>query len=200
MAGEKVTRVAGRACVLRGDDIDTDRIIPARFLRCVTFDGLGEHAFEDDRAQSKGDHPFDDERFAGARVLVVGHNFGSGSSREHAPQALLRRGLRAFVGGSFAEIFAGNCTALGLPCVTLADADLAALMDAVELDPSQEVVVDLEAGSVSSRAGRARLSLPAGARQQLLAGSWDATSVLLDAGDAIDATARRLPYVAGFGS
>jgi 3-isopropylmalate/(R)-2-methylmalate dehydratase small subunit len=200
MAGEKVARVAGRACVLRGNDIDTDRIIPARFLRCVTFDGLGEHAFEDDRAQAKGDHPFDDERFGGARILVVGHNFGSGSSREHAPQALLRRGLRAFVGGSFAEIFAGNCTALGLPCVTLADADLAALMDAVELDPAQEVVVDLESGTVTWRRGRARLSLPEGARQQLLGGSWDATSVLLEAGAAIDATAARLPYVSGYGA
>jgi 3-isopropylmalate/(R)-2-methylmalate dehydratase small subunit len=198
MAGESVRRVAGRACVLRGSDIDTDRIIPARFLRCISFEGLGEHAFEDDRLQAKGDHPFDDRRFDGAAVLVVGHNFGSGSSREHAPQALLRRGFRAFVGGSFAEIFAGNCTALGLPCVTLADDDLAALMDAVEADPGQEVVVDLEAGTVTSRAGSFSLSLPEGIRRQLLAGSWDGISLLLDAGDAIERTAARLPYLNGY--
>ncbi len=132
-----IDRVEGRACVLRGSDIDTDRIIPARFLRAVTFDGLGEHAFEDDRIQAKGDHPLDDERFAGASILIVGANFGCGSSREHAPQALMRSGFRAFIGKSFAEIFAGNCTALGLPHVTLDADDLAALMDSVTLDPEQ---------------------------------------------------------------
>ena len=138
MAETSIQSASGQACVLRGNDIDTDRIIPARFLRSTTFDGLGEHAYEDDREQAKGDHAFDNERFDGAAILVVGQNFGSGSSREHAPQALMQRGFRAFVGSSFAEIFFGNCTALGLPCVTLGDADLAALMDAVELDPEQE--------------------------------------------------------------
>ncbi len=194
----RVERVAGRACVLRGNDIDTDRIIPARYLRCVTFDGIGEHAFADDRAQAKGNHPLDDPRFAGASILVVGRNFGCGSSREHAPQSLLRFGFRAFIGASFAEIFAGNCTALGLPCVTLAEADLAKLMDSVELDPAQELVVDLAKRSVHSRAGAVRASLPDGARQQLLEGSWNATAVLLEAGDAIEATAARLPYLNGF--
>jgi len=193
-----IERIVGRGCVLRGDNIDTDRIIPARFLRCVTFDGLGEHAFEDDRAQAKGDHPFDDERFAGASILIVGHNFGSGSSREHAPQALMRWGFRAFVGGSFAEIFAGNCTALGLPCLTLEEDDLAALMDAVVLSPEHEISIDLEARSVSSRAGVARAGIPDGVQRQLLGGSWNATAVLLEAGDAIEATAARLPYVNGY--
>ncbi len=192
-----IERVDGRGCVLRGDDIDTDRIIPARFLRCVTFDGLGEHAFEDDRKQAKGDHPLDLERFADASVLIVGRNFGCGSSREHAPQALRGHGFRAFVAGSFAEIFRGNCTALGLPCITLAGPDLAAVMDAVEVDPEQQLQVDVRARSVTCRAGTFEGDIPDGAREQLLEGSWNATAVLLEAGDAIERCAAALPYVAG---
>jgi 3-isopropylmalate/(R)-2-methylmalate dehydratase small subunit len=193
-----LTRVVGRGCVLRGDDIDTDRIVPARYLRAITFEGLGEHAFEDDRKQAKGDHPLDQARYAGASILVVGRNFGCGSSREHAPQALQRFGFRAFVGGSFAEIFFGNCVALGLPCATLAEGDLARLMDAVELDPRQEMVLDLSTRTLSSRAGTMHVELPEGARHQLLEGTWNATAVLLEAGAAIEATAARLPYMAGF--
>jgi 3-isopropylmalate/(R)-2-methylmalate dehydratase small subunit len=174
MESNPIERVSGRACVVRGDDIDTDRIIPARFLRCVSFEGIGEHAFEDDRRLAKGDHPFDDERFDGARILIVGRNFGCGSSREHAPQSLMRWGF------------------------TLGDGDLAALMDSIELDPTQEVVVDLQARRVTSRAGSAAADIPEGARKQLLEGSWNATAVLLEAGDAIDATAARIPYVQGF--
>jgi 3-isopropylmalate/(R)-2-methylmalate dehydratase small subunit len=197
MASE-VQRVAGRGCVVRGDDIDTDQIIPARFMKVVTFDGLGEHSFEDERRAAKGDHPLDDERFRGASILVVGKNFGCGSSREHAPQALMRFGFRAFIGASFAEIFAGNCTALGLICATLDDDALAALVDSVELDPEQDVVIDVQAQTVTSRAGRVSAGIPSGTRQQLLDGTWDATSVLLDAGDEIDNTAAALPYIAGF--
>jgi 3-isopropylmalate/(R)-2-methylmalate dehydratase small subunit len=198
MASQPLTEVRGTACVLRGDDIDTDRIIPARFLRCVVFDGLGEHAFEDDRLQAKGDHPLDDPRFAGASILIVGRNFGCGSSREHAPQALMRRGFRAFVGASFAEIFAGNCLALGLPCATLAPEDLARLMDAVSLDPAQTVTVDVEGRAVVYRGGRLAAGIPDGTRRQLLEGAWNATAVLLDAGERIEETARRLPYVSGW--
>jgi 3-isopropylmalate/(R)-2-methylmalate dehydratase small subunit len=194
----KVTRVDGRGCVLRGADIDTDRIIPARHLRCVTFDGLGEHAFEDDRKQAKGNHALDDDRFAGARILIVGRNFGCGSSREHAPQALMRWGFGAFVGESFAEIFFGNCVALGLPAVTLPRAQLERLMDAVELDPAQELGLDLAAGTLTSRAGVQKIAMPDGARRQLLEGNWDATAVLLEAREAVKATAARLPYVGGF--
>jgi 3-isopropylmalate/(R)-2-methylmalate dehydratase small subunit len=197
---DDITRccVTGRACVLRGDDIDTDRIIPARYLRCVTFDDVGEHAFEDDRTQAKGDHPLDDERFRGANILVVGQNFGCGSSREHAPQALTHWGFDAFVGGSFAEIFFGNCIALGLPCVTLAPGDLAELMDAVDLDPELTVEVDLEAREVRHRGKAFAAKIPDGSRKQLLEGTWNATSVLLEAGDAIEAAAARLPYMSGF--
>ncbi|MEN8181493.1 MAG: 3-isopropylmalate dehydratase small subunit, partial [Myxococcota bacterium] len=191
-------KVKGRGCVLRGHDIDTDRIIPARFLRCVTFEGLGEHAFEDDRAHAKGDHPLDDERFTGANILVVGRNFGCGSSREHAPQALMRFGFDAFVGASFAEIFFGNCLALGLPCVTLDEEHLEALMDAVHADPESEIEVDLVGLTVTSRAGVHPAAKPEGARQQLLAGTWNATEVLREAGDAIEATAERLPYADGY--
>jgi 3-isopropylmalate/(R)-2-methylmalate dehydratase small subunit len=195
---ERIERVVGRGCVLRGDDIDTDRIIPARYLRCVVFDGLGEYAFEDDRAQAKGDHPFDDPRFAGANVLVVGRNFGCGSSREHAPQSLMRRGFRAFVGGSFAEIFAGNCTALGLPCLVLAPDDLDALMNAVEARPGQTLTVDVAARTVTCDVGTLAAQIPDGTRGQLLEGTWNATAVLLGAGPAIERTAAGLPYLSGF--
>ena len=198
MAERSIERVAGRGCVLRGNDIDTDRIIPARYLLSITFEGLGEYAFEDDRTQAKGNHPLDDDRFAGASILVVGENFGCGSSREHAPQSLMRFGFDAFIGASFAEIFAGNCTAIGLPCVTLAPAELTTLMDSVELDPGQELVIDLEARTVTSRAGRMAAGIRSGTRQQLMEGTWNATSVLLEAGDAIEAAAERLPYLGGF--
>jgi 3-isopropylmalate/(R)-2-methylmalate dehydratase small subunit len=194
----QIERVQGRACVLRGDDIDTDRIIPARFLRCVTFDGLGEHAFADDREQAKGDHPLDAERFQDTRILVVGNNFGCGSSREHAPQALMRWGFDAFVGGSFAEIFFGNCTALGLPCLVLEPGDLAALMDSVEADPEQEVRVELAEGKLHCRAGSFEARIPEGARDSLIQGTWNATAVLQDAGQAIEACAGRLPYIRSF--
>ena len=194
----KIDKVAGTGCVVRGDDIDTDRIIPARFMKVVTFDDMGKHLFEDARKQAKGEHPLDDERFAGAKILVSGQNFGCGSSREHAPQALMRFGFDGFVAGSFAEIFAGNCTALGLVCLTL-DADaLAKLMDSVELDPAQALAIDVTAQTISYRDGVLQGTIPSGPRTQLTEGTWDATSVLLDAGDAIEETASKLPYVAGY--
>ena len=195
-----IERVAGRGCVLRGDDIDTDRIIPARYLRCVTFDGLGEHAFKDDRYQAKGDHPFDLDHATMANILIVGENFGCGSSREHAPQALMRWGFRAFIGRSFAEIFAGNCTALGLPHLTLSADDLAALMDTVVLDPEQDVVIDLEKRTVRSRAGTVEAGIPDSTRRLLLDGGWNTTEFMLEAGDAIETTVSRVPYLNNFRS
>ena len=192
----KVVQIRGTGVPLRGADIDTDRIIPARYLRTVTFDGLGAHAFEDDRAQ--GGHPFDDPRYAGASVLIAGSNFGCGSSREHAPQALLRWGIKAFVGESFAEIFFGNCVALGLPCLTAAAADVARLMESVESEPGQEVVVDLAVRTVQYGGGAFRAVLPDGPREQFLKGEWDALGQLLEVPDRIRATAERLPYLSEF--
>jgi len=198
---ERVRRHAGRGVVVRGDDIDTDRIIPARFMKAVTFEGIGEHVFADARFAPDGtakDHPFNERRHAGASVLVVNRNFGCGSSREHAPQALRGWGIRAIVGESFAEIFFGNCVAIGVPAVMASRDDVAALMDSIELDPAQEVVVDLEALRVHSRAGTIPVRVPDGARRQLLEGTWDATRTLLVAEGAIRATAGRIPYIRGF--
>jgi len=198
---ESIERRSGRGIVVRGDDIDTDQIIPARYMRSVTFEGLEENVFADVRCTVEGkpkDHPFNEERFVGASVLVVNRNFGCGSSREHAPRALLRWGIRAVVGESFAEIFFGNCIAMGLVAVTASSEDIASLMDVIELDPPQTVTIDLVAKTVSSRAGTVPIELPEGARQQLLEGTWDAVRTLLVAGDAIRDTARRLPYLKGF--
>jgi 3-isopropylmalate/(R)-2-methylmalate dehydratase small subunit len=193
-----IDKVVGSACVLRGDDVDTDRIIPARFMKEVTFETMGDHLFEDAREAAKGNHPIDNDAYAGAQILVVGKNFGCGSSREHAPQALMRFGFNGFIGGSFAEIFAGNCTAMGLVCVTLPEAELAQLMDSVELDPQQEVTIDLDARTISYRGGTLSAGVADGTRVQLLEGTWDAMGLLMDAGDQIEATGNALPYISGY--
>lgn len=199
----KVRQVSGRPIPLRGNDIDTDRIIPARYLKAVTFDGLGQAVFFDERFDAHGHskaHILDDPRFQakGTRVALVNKNFGCGSSREHAPQALLRWGVKALIGESFADIFFGNCVALGMPCPTASAADVAALMQAVEEDPAHELTIDIDALTASYRGKTYALQLPAGVRSQFLAGTWDGTRVLLDAGDRIRETAARLPYVRGF--
>ena len=198
MAAHKIENVKGRACVSRGDDVDTDRIIPARFMKEVTFETMGEHLFEDARKAAKGNHALDNEAYEGAQILVVGKNFGCGSSREHAPQALMRYGFNGFIGGSFAEIFAGNCTAMGLVCVTLPDGDLTKLMDSVELDPTQEVTIDIDTRTITYREGTLTAGIADGTRVQLLEGTWDAMGLLLDAGDGIEATGNALPYVSGY--
>jgi len=190
-------QIAGRAIPLPGNDIDTDRIIPARFLKCITFEGLEAHVFEDDRRQMP-DHPFNQARYQGATILIVGQNFGCGSSREHAPEALRRWGIRGIVGESFAEIFFGNCTAIGLPCLALDAEGVAWLEDAVSRCQEQEVLLDVEHRLVRVGERSVPAMIPDGARNQLLTGTWNAMGVLLDAGNEIDRVARSLPYVNGY--
>lgn len=195
--------ISAPAITVRGSDIDTDRIIPARFLRCVVFDGLGEHAFEDDRLQvaaKGGVHPFDGPEFASAEILLVNKNFGCGSSREHAPQAIMRwgRGIKAIVGESFAEIFFGNCVALGVPCLTVDEASISRLMDANEANPASPITVDLEKLAVSIKDVTVPAGLPEGPRQQFLEGRWDSTFELIEGRDQIVAAASALPYFGGW--
>ncbi len=185
-----IQRITGRGLPLRGNDIDTDRIIPARFLRCVTFDGLGAHVFADDRAS--GGHPFDQPQYQGAKILVVNANFGCGSSREHAPQALRRWGIAAIVGESFAEIFAGNGLALGLPVVTAPPAVIATLQAQIAANPAQEFTLDIAELTLSTPDQTWPVHLAAEVQRSLLQGTWDACAQLLANREAILATAARL--------
>ena len=196
---EQIVRIGGTALPLRGDNIDTDRIIPARYLKAVSFDGLEQHLFADDRAQAApGVHPVDDPRYAGASILLVNANFGCGSSREHAPQAIRRRGFRAVIGGSFSEIFFGNSVALGMPCVSAAREDVDRMMRAVEDDPSLALDLDLTVMSVTGAGLVVAVTLPPGAREAFLSGAWDATGLLLDRFEDVERVAGRLPYVSGW--
>ncbi len=204
MDAERITVIEGAALPMRGEDIDTDRIMPARFLRAVTFDGLEKHVFEDERAGSAAggraaaQHPFDNQNYAGASIMLVNRNFGCGSSREHAPQGLRRWGIRAVVGESFSEIFFGNSVMIGLPCVTASPEDLHELMKRVEERPSAVLKVDLLTGSCELDGFRCAVSIPAHARDALVTGAWDTTGLLLSRYDEVDSVATKLPYVAGF--
>ncbi len=194
---QKIETITGRGIPLVLDDIDTDRIIPARYLRCVTFEGLGEHAFEDDRKQLRN-HPFDNPQFHGASVLVVGRNFGCGSSREHAPQALMRWGIKAIVGESFAEIFFGNCTANGIPAVCVSPDDARKLGEAIAANPTASMAVDLVHGTVQCGDIQAKATMQEGARQSLVTGNWDFLGQLVEAAPQTRQTADRLPYMKNF--
>ena len=200
MAIERVQQIRGTAIPVRGDDIDTDRIIPARFLKSISFEGLESHLFEDDRQQMDAGpgpkHPVSNPAYAGAAVMLVNANFGCGSSREHAPQAIRRRGIRVVIGQSFSEIFFGNSIALGMPCPTAAAEAVQAMMALAERDPSATFTVDLQSMRVTAGARSFEISLPASAREAFLDGSWDATGLLVHDYDAVRQVAAKLPYVA----
>jgi len=199
MALAKLTSITGRALAVPGNDIDTDRIIPARFLKAITFDGLGEGLFFDARkaVSAAGQvHPLDDVRFRGAKILLSGANFGCGSSREHAPQAIQKFGFRAVVAESYAEIFFGNSTTIGLPCVSAAREGIAKLTAAVEANPAVEVTVDLVAQEIRFDGQTVRLTMRDSARDALVHGRWDPIGELLEGGEAVAATASKLPYLA----
>lgn len=192
----QVTQISGRGIPLIGDDIDTDRIIPARFLRCVTFVGLGEQVFADDRQQKKGEHSFDQPQYQGANILVVNANFGCGSSREHAPQALIRWGIQAIIGESFAEIFFGNCIANGVPCVTASPETVTKIQSLLQENPQIPITLDLVAMEVRCREFKASVLMGEGSRQMLIGGSWDSCGQLIQNVEQIQEIATKLPYLA----
>lgn len=193
----RIVRVTGRGIPLRGHDIDTDRIMPARYLRVVSFEGLEQHLFEDDK-KADPRHPFNDPRYAGAAILVVNENFGCGSSREHAPQGLVRDGIRAIVGESFSEIFLGNSSILGLPCFTAAHDAVERLQSLIERTPDVVIDADLETGVVTAGTLRVPATVPQAFREAFLGGQWNPTAMLLDRFDEVRSVASRLPYVSGF--
>ena len=192
-----ISHVEGRGLPLRGNDIDTDRIMPARFLRAVSFEGLERHVFEDDRAADPT-HPFNDPRYTDAAILVVNANFGCGSSREHAPQGLARFGIRAIVGESFSEIFQGNATMMGVPCLLADHASIDRLQALIDKAPQTTIIADLATGVLTAGDVTIGATLPAATRDALLTGQWNPTAMLLDRFDEVRAVATRLPYVAGF--
>ena len=199
MALAKITSISGRAVYVPGNDIDTDRIIPARFMKCVTFDGLGEFLFYDVRKNADGTdkpHPLNEARFKGATILFSGANFGCGSSREHAPQALQKYGFRAVIAENFAEIFFGNCTTLGIPCATASRTDIAKIAAAVEANPQTEVVLDVDQQQIRFGGQSVPAAVRATDRDALINGRWDAIGELIDGIPSVNTTATKLPYLA----
>jgi 3-isopropylmalate/(R)-2-methylmalate dehydratase small subunit len=192
-----ITLITGRALPLRGDDLDTDRIMPARFLRAVTFEGLEKHLFEDDRA-ADAKHPFNAARYKGASILVVNSNFGCGSSREHAPQGLARYGIQAIIGESFSEIFLGNSAVLGIPCFAAEHSAIEALQGDIEANPDLLVEANVDTGVISAGMLGVQATLPPALREAFLTDRWNPTAMLLDDFEQVGSVASRLPYVSGF--
>jgi 3-isopropylmalate/(R)-2-methylmalate dehydratase small subunit len=194
----KILSISGHGIPLRGNDIDTDRIMPARYLKVVSFEGLEKHVFEDDRRTNRGPHPFGDMRYQDASILVVNSNFGCGSSREHAPQGLARFGIKAIVGESFSEIFLGNCSVLGVPCFTADHETIDMLQTLIEQSPDTVIEADVQTGRITAGSAAFEASMPSAVRDAFVQGKWDPTMMLLDKFDEVRGVAKRLPYVAGF--
>ena len=199
MALEKITSITGPAVYVPGNDIDTDRIIPARFMKCIVFDGLGEFLFYDVRKNADGTdqpHPLNEARFKHATILLSGANFGCGSSREHAPQAIQKYGFKAVIAENFAEIFLGNCTTLGLPCATASREDIAKIAAVVAQEPTTDVVIDVVKQEVRFAGQTVKAEVRASARDALIHGRWDPIGELIDGLPAVQTTAAKLPYLA----
>lgn len=197
---QKIIKITGTGIVVRGNDIDTDRIIPARFLKEITFANMGKYAFYDERFEENGNekiHPFNDEKFKGASILIVNNNFGCGSSREHAPQSLMRYGIKAIIGQSFADIFAGNCRMIGLPTVVIKPEVVHKLMSFIEQNPEKEIMVNLQKREISYNNTKLSFEMT-NSLLSLLEGAWDSTSVLMEAKNEIEKTMARLPYLNNF--
>ena len=193
-----ILKVEGKCIYLEGNDIDTDRIIPARFLKCISFDDLGESVFADDRLEKQGLHPFDQAQNQNSSILIVNKNFGCGSSREHAPQALMRWGIRAIIGQSFAEIFYGNCLSIGIPCAIIAESGIDSLTKEIESNPDLLFNLDINSQRICNVKQSWLLKIELGMKEMLLSGEWDATRTLLKEKDKIKLTKNSLPYINQF--
>ncbi|AAP99333.1 MULTISPECIES: 3-isopropylmalate dehydratase small subunit [Prochlorococcus] len=196
----QIKSITGTCIYLKGNDIDTDRIIPARFLKCIDFEALANQVFADDRIEATGSHPFDQSNNKNASILVVGNNFGCGSSREHAPQALMRWGIRGIIGQSFAEIFYGNCLSIGIPCATISENNIRLVIEAIENTPNMEFEFNINDKRLYFKDKFMPIQLEPEALEMLLSGEWDVTSSLLNKINAIDLKIKKLPYLNNFKS
>ncbi len=193
-----IKSVIGKCIYLPGNDIDTDRIIPARFLKCVNFEALGNQVFMDDRKEIDNLHPFDNDNNKNASILIVDKNFGCGSSREHAPQALMRWGIRAIIGQSFAEIFYGNCLSIGIPCVTMSEPNIKSLIYKVNTFKQLLFNIDIQSKKIIAEEDSWPLKIEKESRKMLTSGAWDATSILINGKEKINITMKKIPYLNSF--
>ena len=201
MQAQKIIQIQGKGIAVRGNDIDTDRVIPARFMKEITFANMGNYAFYDERFDECGNkkmHPFNDEKYKGASVLIVNENFGCGSSREHAPQSLMRWGVKAIIGESFADIFAGNCNMLGIPAVNVSKNDADKIMEFAESSPQENISVDIKNKTIGIGGMKIKFGIEESSMKSLTEGTWDATSMMLESKDKIKKAMARLPYLNDF--